>query len=140
EDEQFARDVVEMQEAIRLDPHTTSGATGRCDLAVIRAWMENRYPELDGQETWPAFRARIHSCVDSLNGGTHQQPVSLFTSPTPIAIPAGAALGLADDRLLSILGVIYNTSVSVLRLKDDGMRLFTFNSVAHLGIADRSLR
>jgi broad specificity phosphatase PhoE len=102
--------------------------------------MENRYPELDGQETWPDFQARIHSCTDSLNGHGYEQSIAVFTSATPIAIHAGAALGLSNDKLISILGVIYNTSVSVLRLKDDGMRLFTFNSVAHLDIKNRSLR
>ena len=140
EDPQFEKDVVEMQEAIRLDPHTTAGATGRCDQAVIRAWMDNRYPELDGQETWPAFQARIHSCVESLNGHGHEESIAIFTSATPVAIHAGAALGLTNEKLLSILGVIYNTSVSVLRLKDDGMRLFTFNSVAHLDVTNRTLR
>jgi broad specificity phosphatase PhoE len=138
DDEQFARDVVEMQEAIRRDPRTTAGATGRCDQAVIRAWMENRFPQLDVEESWERFRARIHSCAASFNG--HQQAVAVFTSATPIAIHAAAALGLTDEKLISILGVIYNTSVTVLRLKNDEMRLFTFNSVAHLDPSNRTLR
>lgn len=138
EDEQFARDVVEMQEAIRRDPHTTAGATGRCDQAVIRAWMENRFPELEVEESWELFRSRIHSCVETFNG--HERAVAVFTSATPIAIHAGAALALTNDKLISILGVIYNTSLSVLRRKDDDLRLFTFNSVAHLDPATRTLR
>jgi len=138
EDEQFARDVVEMQEAIRRDPHTTAGATGRCDQAVIRAWMENRFPELDVVESWELFRTRIHSCTDSFNG--HEQAVAVFTSATPIAIHAGAALGLTNEKLINILGVIYNTSVSILKAKNDEMRLFTFNSVAHLDSQTRTLR
>lgn len=115
DDEQFARDVVEMQEAIRLDPHTTAGATGRCDQAVIRAWMENRYPELAGEESWDSFQSRIHSCKDTFNG--HEQSVAVFTSATPIAIYTGAALGLTNEKLISVLGVIYNTSVTVMRAK-----------------------
>jgi hypothetical protein len=138
DDEQFARDVVEMQEAIRHDPRTTAGATGRCDQAVIRAWMTQRYPDLDVEETWELFRSRIHSCADRLNG--HEQAVAVFTSATPIAIHTAAALGLTDEKLISILGVIYNTSVSVLRLKNDEMRLFTFNSVPHLDVSTRTLR
>src|SRR5262249_41653026 len=51
DDAQFARDLEEMQEAIRRDPHSTGGATGRCDATVIRAWMENRYSEYEG-ESW----------------------------------------------------------------------------------------
>jgi broad specificity phosphatase PhoE len=138
QDEQFARDVAEMQEAIRRDPHTTAGATGRCDQAVIRAWMENRFPELDAVESWELFRSRIRSCADSFSG--HEQAVAVFTSATPIAIHVGAALGLTDEKLMSILGVIYNTSVSVLRAKNDEVRLFTFNSVAHLAPRNRTLR
>ncbi|HKP11801.1 MAG TPA: histidine phosphatase family protein [Blastocatellia bacterium] len=138
EDEQFARDVVEMQEAIRRDPHTTAGATGRCDQAVIRAWMENRFPELEVEETWERFRSRVHSCAAAFNG--HEQAVAVFTSATPIAIHAGAALALTNDKLISILGVIYNTSVTVLRVKNDDLRLFTFNSVAHLNATNRTLR
>src|SRR5436853_245812 len=43
DDPTFARDIREMQEAIGRDPHITGGAVGRCDQAVIRAWMEHRY-------------------------------------------------------------------------------------------------
>jgi broad specificity phosphatase PhoE len=138
EDEQFARDVVEMQEAIRTDPHTTAGATGRCDQTVIRSWMENRFPDLEVEETWERFRTRIHSCLDTFNG--QEQAIAVFTSATPIAIHAGAALALTNDKLISILGVIYNTSVTVLRMKKDDLRLFTFNSVAHLDATTRTLR
>jgi hypothetical protein len=35
---EFERDYREMQDAIRRDPHHR-GATGRCDAAIIRAWM-----------------------------------------------------------------------------------------------------
>jgi len=138
DDEQFARDVVEMQEAIRRDPRTTAGATGRCDQAVIRAWMENRFPELDVEESWESFRERIHSCADSFNG--HERAVAVFTSATPIAVHAAAALGLTNEKLISILGVIYNTSITVLRARADEARLFTFNSVAHLDAENRTLR
>jgi broad specificity phosphatase PhoE len=138
EDEQFARDVTEMQEAIRREPRTTAGATGRCDRAVICAWMENRFPELDVEERWDVFRARIHSCADTFNG--YEQAVAVFTSATPIAIHSAAALDLTNEKLISILGVIYNTSITVLRSKDDDLRLFTFNSVPHLDASNRTLR
>ena len=138
DDEQFARDVVEMQEAIRRDPRTTAGATGRCDRAVISAWMENRFPELDVEETWESFRARIHSCADTFDG--HEPAVAVFTSATPIAVHAAAALELTNEKLISILGVIYNTSVTVLRAKNGETRLFTFNSVPHLNGDNRTLR
>src|SRR5262249_7376788 len=58
DDQSFERDIREMQQIIARDPHTTGGAVGRCDRAVIRAWMENRYAEFDG-ESWNSFRSRI---------------------------------------------------------------------------------
>ena len=139
DDEQFARDVREMQEAIRRDPHTTSGATGRCDAAVIRAWMDNRYPDYEG-ETWAAFRERIRACPDAFSSHDPEKSIAIFTSATPIAILAASALGLTDEKLLSILGVIYNTSLTVIRARSGDLRLFTFNSATHLDSSVRTFR
>ena len=65
ESPEFAQDFREMQEALRRDPHTTRGATGRCDAAVIRAWMDNRFPDFEG-ELWGSFRERIQNCFADL--------------------------------------------------------------------------
>jgi broad specificity phosphatase PhoE len=139
EDENFTRDIREMQQAIERDPHTTGGAVGRCDRAVIRAWMENRYAEFDG-ESWRSFRNRIDASAAELFSNHNEKAIAVFTSATPIAIVAGAALGLTDETLLSILGVIYNTSVSVLRARKGEARLFTFNATPHLSPAHRTFR
>ena len=140
EDSAFARDIEEMQQAIARDPHTTGGAVGRCDQAVIRAWMENRYAEYEG-ESWSSFRSRINKCsVDLCSSHNSEKAIAIFTSATPIAIVAGAALGLTDEKLLSILGVIYNTSVSTMRARGDALRVFTFNSTPHLDVAQRTFR
>lgn len=139
DDANFARDIREMQEAIALDPHTTGGAVGRCDQAVIRAWMENRYSDYDG-EAWSSFRDRIQARATDLCSNHHENAVAIFTSATPIAIIAAASLGLNDEKLLSVLGVIYNTSVSVIRARSGELRLFTFNSTPHLGSSDRTFR
>jgi broad specificity phosphatase PhoE len=140
EDAAFARDIREMQEAIARDPHTTGGAVGRCDQAVIRAWMENRYPDHE-DESWTSFRTRISACSQGLfPNHNSEQAVAIFTSATPIAIVASAALGLNDDKLLSILGVIYNTSLSAFRSRNGELRLFTFNSTPHLDASQRTFR
>ena len=139
DDDAFARDIKEMQEAIARDPHTTGGAVGRCDQAVIRAWMENRYSDYDG-EAWSSFRARIEASTAHLCSNRHEKAIAIFTSATPIAIIAGASLALDDDKLLSILGVIYNTSVSVMRARSGELRLFTFNATPHLNGTQRTFR
>ena len=139
ENADFARDYREMQDAIRLDPHTTGGATGRCDGAVIRAWMEARYDDYKG-ESWAAFRERIQACGLGLCNGDSNKAIAVFTSATPVAILAAAALELSDEKLLSILGVIYNSGITTLRLRDGGLRLFSFNSTPHLEASKRTLR
>jgi broad specificity phosphatase PhoE len=139
ESEEFARDFEEMQEALRRDPHTTRGATGRCDSAVIRAWMDNRFSDFEG-ESWPSFRERIQGCFADLLAVDNEQTVAVFTSATPIAIMVGAALELTDEKLLSILGVIYNTSVNIIGARGDDMRLFSFNSLPHLNNSLRTFR
>lgn len=139
ESPEFERDYREMQDAIRRDPHTTGGATGRCDGAIIRAWMAERYDDYKG-ESWSAFRQRIQACGARLTGNGSNSAIAVFTSATPVAILAAAALGLSDEKLLSILGVIYNSGITVLRSREEDLRLFTFNSTPHLGASQRTLR
>jgi broad specificity phosphatase PhoE len=141
ESPEFERDYREMQDAIRNDPHTTGGATGRCDAAIIRAWMADRYDDYKG-EKWSAFRERIHGCGSRLmtNGTEHNSAIAVFTSATPVAILAAQALALTDEKLLSILGVIYNSGVTMLRYRDRDLRLFSFNSTPHLSASQRTLR
>lgn len=139
DDSQFALDVKQMQEAIRRDPHTTGGATGRCDAAVIRAWIDNRYPEYEG-ESWASFSSRIHSCADCFTKHEPEKSIAVFTSATPIAIHTGAALDLTEEKMLSILGVIYNTSVTMLRAREGDLRLFSFNATPHLTSSIRTFR
>ena len=139
DDADFARDIREMQDAIARDPHTTGGAVGRCDQAVIRAWMENRYSDYDG-EAWSSFRERIEARAADLSTNNSERAIAIFTSATPVAIIAGASLGLADEKFRSLLGVIYNTSVSMMRARNGELRLFTFNSTPHLSASVRTFR
>lgn len=131
ENREFARDFEEMQEALRNDPHTTRGATGRCDAAIVRAWIANRYPDYEG-ESWADFRARIESHVSDLTNHGEERTVMVFTSATPIVVLTAAALGLTEEKLLSLLGVIYNSSITIMRSYSGSLRLFSYNSVPHL--------
>jgi len=47
----------------------------------------------------------------------------------------GAALDLDDRRIFRIAGVLYNTSFSTLRLRDDELTLFSMNNIPHLANA-----
>lgn len=139
ESEAFARDYREMQEALRRDPHAVRGATGRCDAAVITAWMQNRYPDFEG-ESWAAFKSRIVNQCTGIEDGGNERAIAVFTSATPIAISASQALELKEEKFLSILGVIANSSVTVMRKSGDQLRLFSFNSTPHLNDSNRTYR
>jgi broad specificity phosphatase PhoE len=139
ESAEFASDFAEMQELLKRDPHAVRGAAGRCDAAVIRAWMSNRYPDYEG-ESWQAFKERIVSRVQDLPDGGNEQIIGIFTSATPVAITTSHALELSDEKLLSILGVIANSSVTVTQKNGDGLRLFSFNSTPHLNDSNRTYR
>jgi broad specificity phosphatase PhoE len=127
----FDRDLDEMQALIQQDPHSVRGATGRCDAAVMRAWMANRYPDFEG-ESWAAFRSRIKGRITALNDNGHESVVIVFTSATPIATLVGHTLDLDDERVLRFAGVIYNTSITVIGSRAGEPRLVTFNSAPHL--------
>ena len=137
EDPAFAADFKEMQDTLKLEPHTTRGAVGRCDVAMIRAWIDNRY-RYDG-ESWSEFQSRVKSVAGELDD-SRADSVAVFTSATPIAILTGEALGIQDARLLRLLGVIYNSSVTMLKRFGDGLRLFSYNGTPHLTDELRTFR
>jgi broad specificity phosphatase PhoE len=139
ESESFARDFGEMQEALRRDPHSTRGATGRCDLAVMRAWVENRYPDYEG-ESWAAFKARVLTQMTQLATHGQDEVVAVFTSATPISIFTGTALRAPEEKMIGLAGAVYNSSVSLLRLQEDDLRLFSFNGTPHLPAPLRTFR
>jgi broad specificity phosphatase PhoE len=139
----FATDFTEMQELLKRDPHAVRGAAGRCDAAIIRAWMSNRYPDYQG-ESWQSFKsrivARLQDLPDSGPDSGNEETIAVFTSATPVAITTSHALELSDEKLLSILGVIANSSVTVTQKNGDGLRLFSFNSTPHLNESNRTYR
>jgi broad specificity phosphatase PhoE len=127
----FACDYEEMQAALMADPHTTRGAAGRCDRAVIEAWMQNRYPDYDG-ESWPDFRARVQSNLDRLAKHDSNDNIMIHTSATPIAIWVGTALGLPHEKILRLMAVLYNSSLTTIKIREEELLLLNFNMTPHL--------
>jgi broad specificity phosphatase PhoE len=102
----------------------------QCDKQVAEAWLSARFP-YDG-ESWPAFQQR----VATFPLPTHGANVAVFTSATPAAIWAARAMDIHDARSLRIAGVLHNASITVLRVVDDQVRLFSLNEVPHLSRAE----
>lgn len=127
ENEQFARDYHLVHAA---HPNVDRVMTS-CDVELIRAWIRN-HPGCDGVEPWAAFRGRVEAPLSELAGYGPGESVAVFTSATPTAVWCGSALGVDERKIFRIAGVLYNTSFSTLRLRDDELTLFSLNNTPHL--------
>jgi broad specificity phosphatase PhoE len=100
------------------------------DTKVVEAWACGRYRH--GGETWEQFRERVAACRLKLREAEKRANVAVFTSATPAAIMMGLSLGILDDHVRQLAGVLRNTSYTVLHLRAEGLRLLSFNEVPHL--------
>lgn len=129
-DAEFRRAYEEMRRQARDAASPIHRIWSPCDTAVVRAWVDGRHTCRG--ESWTEFRARVGRAMETLAGYQSGESVAVFTSATPIAISIGAAVGAANGRMMRLAGVMYNSAVSTVRLKDGDLTLFTFNSTAHL--------
>ncbi|MSV28070.1 MAG: histidine phosphatase family protein [Bryobacterales bacterium] len=136
EDAEFRREY----EAIVLassDPSNSVHRTwNRCDIAVVRAWIEGRFASVS--ESWEEFQVRVRSPLPELCAAGPGEALAIFTSATPIAIWAALALELGPRAIMRLAGVSYNTCLTTLRLNHGELSLFTFNGTPHL--TERSQR
>ncbi len=131
DDATFAADYATMQATLRAEPHAVRGAVGRCDRAVIEAWMNARFDEYQG-ETWATFRARVQGALPALIEIAPEQTVAVFTSATPIALAVSSVLNLSNDKTLGLMAMVQNSSVTTLRVREGEAWLFGFNATPHL--------
>jgi broad specificity phosphatase PhoE len=97
---------------------------------VVEAWLSGRYAY--SGETWEQFRERVVTCALKIPGTQRSENVVIFTSATPVAICTGLSLVISGGRVMRLAGVLYNASYTVMRLRSEQLRLFTFNAVPHL--------
>jgi broad specificity phosphatase PhoE len=133
DDRAFRRDYEALREEIRAAGGDASAAVHRrwspCDIKVVEAWVRGKYEY--GGESWTEFCRRIaeqRAGLDGLDEGN----VAVFTSATPTAIWAALALDIVDGRLMRLAAVLFNTSFSIMRLRGEQLRLFSFNNAPHL--------
>ena len=129
-DPQFRADYEEMRRQARDETSAVHRRWLPCDTAVVRAWTEGRH--LCQGESWEQFRARVARGLEPLAGYKSGESVAVFSSATPIAISIGNALGAANGRVMRLAGVMYNSALSTMRLRNGDLTLFAFNHVAHL--------
>lgn len=140
DDPMFAQGYAAMQQQVAehgaIEQSVINRRWNPCDSAVVKAWVVGQYPV--SCETWTAFRERIRGALTKLVAANPDGNVAIFTSATPTAISLAKAIGLDDHGMFNLAGVMINTAISVLRLRDGELRLFNFNTVPHLD--DASLR
>ncbi len=123
---QFARDY----ELHAANPDVDRVMTS-CDVELIRAWMRN-HEACNSVEPWAEFRGRVEGPRPDLAAFGPGESVAIFTSATPAAVWCGSALGIDERRIFRIAGVLYNTSFSTIRLRDEELTLFSLNNTPHL--------
>jgi len=127
----FAVDYETMQSELLVDPHASRGAAGRCDRAIIEAWMDDRYPGVV-DVTWESFRERVRSSFSDLAQHEADKRIAVFTSATPIAIWVGMALSVSNEGILRLMAVLYNSSITTIKLRSREPMLINFNMTPHL--------
>jgi broad specificity phosphatase PhoE len=105
----------------------------RTDVEVVRAWVQGRF-QYDG-ESWQQFQDRVTGPLRDLCEFGPGEAVLISTSATPIGIWSSMAANgnkPADRQAMRLAGVLYNSSLTTIRLQDNEPGLFSFNNIPHL--------
>ena len=134
QDDEFRAQFEELREQAANAASRVHRTWARCDTTVVRAWVEGRH-EYAG-ESFDSFVARVSGGAAILRDSGTPRNVAVFTSATPMAVWAAMALELDGRKVMQLAGVTYNTSVTVMRVDRERVRLFQFNTVPHLDSAE----
>ncbi|HBY61377.1 MAG TPA: hypothetical protein DEH78_16265 [Solibacterales bacterium] len=137
-DPQFRAEYEILRAAARDPENEVQRQWSRCDMAVVRAWVEGRF-DYPG-ESWQGFQDRVASCAGLLDGHGPDESVAIFTSATPISIWVKLALGAGARKILPLAGAQFNTGITTLRRRGEEYDLFYFNAAPHLEPALRTHR
>jgi broad specificity phosphatase PhoE len=126
EDEQFRMEYEQLRLEIADPLSSAHRAWRKCDVTVVRAWIESRF-EFAG-ESFTAVCARVREALLELPEGRR---IAVVTSGTPIGICVGAALEVAPRHIMR-LGAGFNSSFSEIDLRAGDPHVLSFNNVPHL--------
>ena len=101
--------------------------------AVMIRWLRGDF-EPQGVETWPQFRARVLSCVETMTSLCEPEArIVAFTSVGPVAVLLQRALGIDDETAFGLAWRLRNSALTNFLFDGRGrLSLETFNSVPHL--------
>jgi len=100
---------------------------------VLMAWKNHEIPDV--AESFDAFQARILAALSDYSEAGKR--VMIVSSGGPVGVVINAVLGLDLPAMAEIILSTHNSSVTRLRVLDQGLRLGQYNSVAHLDRPDR---
>jgi len=133
-DAYFRRDLEQMLAEMKESAGAHDAAVHRrwrpCDTKMVETWVEGVLPY--SGETWEQFCSRVLSCGSSFEHAPRHANIIVFTSATPTAVLTSSALGITENRVRQLAGVLHNSSYTLLRQRDEQLRLFQFNAVPHL--------
>jgi broad specificity phosphatase PhoE len=133
-DSDFRREYEHMLEQVRISNGAHATGVHRkwlpCDTKLVEAWIHSRFPYTG--ESWKEFYERVAACRSRMGDPQARENILVVTSATPIAIWTGLSLEISDGRVMQLAGALYNASYTILRLRNEQLRLFTFNAASHL--------
>ncbi len=133
-DEEFRVEYEEMRLEVKQNLGVSEAKVHRqwrpCDTTMVDAWISGRFSY--SGETWEEFQERICYGLDRIEYLPSRANVLVSTSATPTGVLTGLALELTDTHIRQLAGVLYNSSYTTLRLRDDRVQMFQFNAVPHL--------
>lgn len=102
------------------------------EVVMIR-WLRGDF-EPQGVETWPQFRARVLSCVETMTSLCEPSTrILAFTSVGPVAVLLQRALGCDDVTSFGLAWRLRNTAISGFRFDGRGrLSLDLFNVLPHM--------
>ncbi len=131
DDPEFREHLAQMELVLDDPAHPVHRKWTAGDIAVIRAWMDGRYP-VRSTESWIEFQGRIGGAFEKLISQGGRGNVMIFTSATPVGIAMSRVLGLEPRDAMRLAGALLNSSVSTVRHRPGDLSLFSFNTVGHL--------
>ena len=99
--------------------------------AAMSKWLE-AVTELDGVESWPAFRTRIYGAVQRLMAGPSSRRVVVFTSGGPIGLTVQSSMQAPAQSFLDVNWRVRNTAISQFLFDRSRLTLDSFNAIPHL--------
>lgn len=101
--------------------------------AVMVRWLRGDL-EPRGVETWPQFRARVLSCVETMTSLCEPRArIVAFTSVGPVAVLLQRALGVDDETAFGLVWRLHNSALTGFGFDGRGrLSLQSFNAMPHM--------